>query len=245
VLPGYRVPEATFTGDSRYRACFEHCLPHTFLVNERGERFCDDSFHSRIVAAALAENERGLPANLPIFMIWDADHHDLYGLGATLPGEDYPAGLVCSAPDLTGLAAQLELPAAQLEATAERFNAAAVDGVDVDFGRGTNLSVRRFRGDGNQHPNPCVGTVARAPFFGMRIHLLSTGIAAMAVCAGSRGRVLDHDGDPIPGLWAVGECAGRAAAGVGYNSGYSLSRAMAYGFLAANDIATSRVLPAA
>lgn len=245
VLPGYRVPEARFEGDSRYRACFEHCLPHTFLVNDRGERFCDDSFHSRIVAAALAKDRRGEPANLPIYMVWDSEHHERYGLGATMPGGDYPDGLVRSAASLAGLAAQFDLPAEALAATAERFNEAAGDGVDLEFGRGTNLSVRRFRGDGNQEPNPCVGAVGRPPFYGMRIHLLSTGIAAVGVCAGSHGRVLDAEGTAIPGLWAAGECAARAAAGVGYNSGYSLSRAMAYGFLAAHDVAASRVLPAA
>lgn len=244
VLPGYRLPEARFDGDSRYRACFEHCLPHTFLVNEHGERFCDDSFHSRIVAAALALDERGRPANLPIYMIWDDDHHRRYGLGATMPGEPYPDGLVRSARDLAGLAAELGLPAAALTATAERFNAETAGGEDAEFGRGSNLSVRRFRGDGNQQPNPCLGAVARPPFHGMRIHLLSTGIAAVGVCAGSHGRVLDASAERIPGLWAVGECAARAAAGVGYNSGYSLSRALAYGYLAAHDVAASRVASA-
>lgn len=35
---------------------------------------------------------------------------------------------------------------------------------------------------------------------------------------------------------AVGEASARVAAGVGYDSGYSLSRAMAYGCLAVHDI---------
>ena len=55
--------------------------------------------------------------------------------------------------------------------------------------------------------------------------------------AGSHGRVERADGSVIEGLYAVGECSARAAAGVGCNSGYSLSRAMAFGFLAANEIA--------
>ena len=82
-----------------------------------------------------------------------------------------------------------------------------------------------------------MGTVERAPFHGMRMRLLNTGIAASGVQAGGHGRVLDRDGHAVEGLYAVGECSARAAAGVGYNSGYSLSRAMAYGFLAANHIA--------
>jgi 3-oxosteroid 1-dehydrogenase len=40
----------------------------------------------------------------------------------------------------------------------------------------------------------------------------------------------------IEGLYVVGESSARAAAGVGYNSGYSLSRAMAFGWLAARHV---------
>lgn len=235
VLPGYRLDVPAFDGDTGYRACYEHCLPHTFLVNDRGERFCDDAFHSRIVAAALADGEHG--GNLPFFMVWDAQHHRKYGLGATPPGGQYPADLVAQAPTLAGLAAALGLPPDALEATAARFNTHAVAGEDPEFGRGTNLSVRLFRGDGKHAANPNVGPVVEAPFFGMRMRLLNTGIAAAGVRTGDHGRVLDGSGEPVPGLYAVGECSARAAAGVGYNSGYSLSRAMAYGFLAATAIA--------
>lgn len=236
VLPGYRLTAPAFGGDSGYRACYEHCLPHTFLVNTRGERFCDDSFHTRIVAAALADDG----VNLPFFMIWDSQHHQRYGLGATMPGGTYPEGLVTSASTLGELAEALGLPAERLAATAERFNRHAEVGEDPDFGRGTNLSVQKFRGDGKHEPNPNVGPVSEAPFFGMRMRLLNTGIAAAGVQTGSHGRVVDGAGSPIPGLYAAGECSARAAAGVGYNSGYSLSRAMAYGFLAATAIADER-----
>ena len=241
VLPGYRLDTPAFDGDTGYRACYEHCLPHTFLVNDRAERFCDDAFHTRIVAAALADGEHG--GSLPFFMIWDSRHHRKYGLGATPPGGDYPCGLVSQSPTLGGLAEALGIPSAGLEATAARFNADAKDGRDLQFGRGTNLSVRLFRGDGKHVMNPNVGSVAEAPFFGMRMRLLNTGIAAAGIRTGDYGKVLDGAGDPVPGLYAAGECSARAAAGVGYNSGYSLSRAMAYGFLAASAIAAEQSLP--
>jgi 3-oxosteroid 1-dehydrogenase len=236
VLPGYRLDLRTAPTDTGYRACFEHCLPHTFLVNAAGERFADDSFHPAIVAAALRPAESGTPAHLPFFMIWDETHHQRYGLGATMPGQDYPDGLVTSALTIAGLAGALGLPIAGLEAATRRFNEQAATGEDTDFGRGSNLSVRRFRGDWNHRPNPCLGPVVEPPFFGMRMRLLNTGIAAAGVRAGLFGRVLTEEGDVIDNLYAVGECSDRAAAGVGYNSGYSLSRAMTYGYLAAWDI---------
>lgn len=237
VIPGYRLGQAAFAGDTGYRACFEHCLPHTFMVNRKGQRFCDDSFHSSIVAQALKPDASGAPANLPVFMIWDEDHHRKYGLGRTMPGGEYAEGLVTSAPTLDELARKLGIDAGGLSGTAERFNAMARKGVDEDFGRGSNLSVRRFRGDANNQPNPNMAPVDTPPFHGLRIRLLNSGIAAGGVRADRHGRVQRADGSVIRGVYAVGESSSRAAAGVGYNSGYSLSRAMAFGWLAAQHAA--------
>ena len=170
-------------------------------------------------------------------MIWDENHHLKYGLGRSMPGGEYMPGLVTSAPTLDELATGLGIDAAGLVATTARFNAMAREGTDLDFGRGSNLSVRRFRGDWNQQPNPNMAPLEKAPFHGMRIRLLNTGIAAGGVRADGDGRVQRIDGSVIDGVYAVGESSARAAAGVGYNSGYSLSRAMAFGWLAARHVA--------
>lgn len=235
VLPGYRLAEPAFPGDSGYRACFEHCLPHTVIVDQDGRRFADDSFHSAIVREVLGDGQP--PTRFPIYLVWDEQHRRKYGLGPSMPGADYPAGLVVSADTLEGLAQALGVDATGLVESVARYNVGAEHGEDPEFGRGSNLSVRRFRGDGNQSPNPCVGPLTQAPFHGMRLRLLSTGIAASGVVSGAAGRLLDADGQEVPGVYVVGEASARAAAGVGYNSGYSLSRAMAYGFLAVHDIA--------
>ena len=231
VLPGYLLPEPAFDGDTGFRPCYEHCVPHTFIVDRSGHRFCDDSFHPAIVAAALAAgaDER---AHVPMFMIWDEQHHQKYGLGATGAGGDYPEGLVTSAATLQELGDALGIDGAALEATAASFNEHAANCEDPEFGRGSNASVRRFRGDNTaEHPN--IGTVDQAPFHGMRLRLLNTGIASGGLRTTDHGRVVGLDGEPIDGLYAVGECAVRSTGGGGYNSGYSLSRAMTFGWLAA------------
>lgn len=237
VLPGYKLTQPAFPGDTGYRACYEHCLPHTVIVDETGNRFADDSFHSAIVREVLGDGTS--PTRFPIYMVWDEQHHRKYGLGPSAPGGEYPEGLVVSADTLEELAAALGVDSDALVETVERYNVGAVDGEDPEFGRGSNLSVRRFRGDGNQTPNPCVGPIVEGPFHGMRLRLLSTGIAASGVVTGESGRLLDDSGSEVPGVYVVGEASARAAAGVGYNSGYSLSRAMAYGVLAVRDIARS------
>ena len=234
VLPGFRLDAKEFPGDSGYRACYEHCLPHTVIVGADGRRFADDSFHSAIVRTGLGDGVA--PPRFPIYMVWDEQHHAKYGLGPAMPGADYPPGLVTSAGTVAGLAAAIGVDPVVLEATLASYNEGAVDGEDPEFGRGSNLSVRRFRGDGNQQPNPCVGPITQAPFHAMRLRLLSTGIAASGVVTGVAGRLLDPNGAEVPGVYVVGEASARSAAGVGYNSGYSLSRAMAYGYLAVRDI---------
>lgn len=237
VLPGYRLPRPEFDGDTGFRPCYEHCVPHAFIVNSAGERFCDDSFHPAIVAAALhGDVER---ANVPMYLIWDEQHHQKYGLGSTQPGQAYPAGLVSSAPTLRGLAASLGIDPGGLAATAARFNEFATSGEDPDFGRGSNASVRRFRGDNNA-PHPNTAPVEVPPFFGMRLRLLNTGIASAGLRTTDHGRVVSTDGSVIDGLYAVGECAVRSTGGGGYNSGYSLSRAMTFGWLAARHAVGSR-----
>jgi 3-oxosteroid 1-dehydrogenase len=238
VLPGYQGDDRAYPGDQGFRNCMETGLPHAFMVNRAGKRFCDDSFHSDVVAAALKEDADGSRPNLPIFLIWDENHHEKYGLGKTLPGQPYPEGLVTSATSLRELGEKLGIDGVALEATAAHFNIGARDGKDPDFDRGNNLSVQVFRGDWTHKPHPNIGQVEKAPFHGMRLRLLNTGIASAGIRGDGEARALRKDGSVIEGLYAVGECATRATAGVGYNSGYSLGRAMTFGYIAANHIAS-------
>jgi 3-oxosteroid 1-dehydrogenase len=240
VVTGYKVRESIFPGDEGFRNCGEGYLPHSFIVNRRGERFCDDSFHSAIVAATL-KGEGGGTDNLPMFMIWDEDHHQRYGLGSVAPGGIYPDYLVESAPTLSELAGKIGVDAAGLEQTAAEYNAHAAKGEDPKFGRGQNLSRRAFRGDGDHDINPNVAPVAKPPFYAMRLRLVNTGITAAGIDTDLHGRVVNQDGNPVDGLYAVGEAAVRRTSGVAYNSGFSLSRAMTFAWLAARHAAGNPV----
>ncbi len=237
VVPGYRLPQPAFDGDTGFRMCWEQSMPHSVLVNRAGARFCDDAFHPAVARALLTPDARGELPNLPFFMIWDDEHHRRYGLGPSLPGEDYPAGLVTTAATPTELARGLGIDPSGLEATIERFNASAIAGADPDFGRGANPATQTFRGDISHPLNPNVAPVSAPPFHGMRMKLVSTGITAAGLRSGLDGRALRPDGHPVDGLFAIGECSARTAGGAGYNSGYSLSRAMTFGWLAAAAVA--------
>ncbi len=237
-LPGYQV-EPTYREDGGWRQCMEHALPHTFIVNRQGLRFCDDSFHRSLIKHFFDIDAQGNLKNLPMYMIWDESHHEQYGLGATMPGATYPDGLVSSAATLAELARKLGIEEENLVQTTAEFNEGARKGVDPVFGRGTNRSVQMYRGDTSHKPNANLGPIERPPFFGMRIRPMGLAISSSGIDAWLHGQCRTSEGNPIRGLYAVGNCTALTYMGTGYNSGYPLSRAMTMGFLAAHHIKSS------
>jgi 3-oxosteroid 1-dehydrogenase len=186
-----------------------------------------------IVAKTLAPGDR----HLPFFLIWDDQHRRKYGLAATPPGGEYPEGWVVSAATLAELGDKLGIDGAQLTATAARFSENAAKGVDPDFGRGTVTYVNKFAGDPTNKPSPVLGPVTEAPFHGIRLKFVGTGIGSSGVRIDGDGRVLDDAGDVVPGLYTVGSAAALTTTGTGYNSGIALGRGLTLAYLVAAELA--------
>lgn len=243
-IPRNRVPIQLgypTAGEPGFAVAREHSLPHTFVVDRSGRRFCDDAVYWEVVKHVLDP----VAPRLPCWMIWDADHWRKYGLGTTPPGGEYPAGLVERADTLEELGDRLGIDGAGLAATAARFSAAVADGEDPEFGRGRNTTWQKFQGDPNQRPHPNLGPVAEPPFFGMRLRMVSTGIGLTGITVDPDGRVLDAAGGPVRGLYAVGAAAAFNSSGVAYNSGFSLSRAITLGLLVAEHVGPDHAAPRA
>jgi len=210
----------------------EYALPHAMIVDASGRRFCDDSYWVDIVRKGLDPDDR----HLPFFLVWDEQHHRAYGLGTAGPGQPYPEGLVTTAPTLEALGAALGVDGPQLAATAARFSAHARTGQDPDFGRGSVPFITRFAGDPTHTPSPVLGDIVEPPFFGLRLLYVGTGIGMSGVRIDADAHVLDHDGAVIPGLHAVGSCAGYSTMGSAYNSGFALSRGLTHAYLVAREL---------
>jgi 3-oxosteroid 1-dehydrogenase len=225
ILPGWRAGDGYGYGP-------EYAMPHCIIVDAAGRRFCDDAYWVDIVDRALAPEDR----HLPFFLIWDEQHHRKYGLGETAPGGEYPEGLVTSAPTLRELGDALGIDGEQLQRTAARFSEHAVRGEDPDFGRGTVTYVARFAGDPANTPSPVLGPIELAPFHGMRLKFVGTGIGSSGVHIDGDGHVLDERGEPIGGLFAVGSCAALTTTGSGYNSGFALGRGLTLAYLVAHEL---------
>lgn len=234
LVPGWRLPDGTVANGPEY------AMPHAMIVDRTGRRFCNDSYWPDLVPRALDPDD----PHLPMFLIWDEQHHRKYGLGATPPGGEYPAGLVHSAATLAELGDRLGIDGAALGATAARFSAAAERGEDPDFGRGTVEFINRFSGDPQHRPSPVLGPVEEPPFHGMRLCLLGTGIGMSGVRIDAEGRALDAARQPVPGLFAVGACAAMTASGGGYNSGFALARGLTLAYLVSGVLAADNPVEA-
>jgi 3-oxosteroid 1-dehydrogenase len=227
MLPGWEADnEPGFTYGPEY------ALPHSMIVDKTGRRFCDDSYYVDMMARLLNPADR----HLPCFLIWDEEHHRDYGFGNTPPGGEYPAEMITSAATLRELGEKLGIDGEQLEATAAEFSEHADRGEDPSFGRGSVPFVRSYAGDPNHAPNPLLGAVREAPFHGMRLRIVGTGIGSSGVHIDGDGHVLDQDGEAITGLYAVGACAALTSSGSGYNSGFSLGRGITLAYLVSHEL---------
>lgn len=238
MLVGHAIPDAAHKGGERFFTIGVRGLsyPHSFVVNDQAQRFCDESAFQTVVAALKRfDHPTHRHPNLPAWMIFDAAYMRSYAFAGNAPGAPAP-DWVPRADTLPALAAKLGLDPAALEATALRFNTHAARGEDPDFSRGASAFARATAGDSRAaHPN--LGTVAEAPFFAVRLKL--AGLAAGGLLTDEQARVLHVRGHPIPGLYACGNAAAPTESGVGYQAGMSLAKGMAFGWLAARHAAAT------
>ena len=181
---------------------FERTGPHTVIVNRNGQRFVNEAHNYNDMTKAFHLFDPGAYdfANLPAYLIFDEQHLREYGFLTHRAGQPTPSW-IRTAPTVAELAALLEIDAAGLTATLDRFNANARNGIDPDFNRGASAYDQYW---GDQHaPHPALGPVETAPFYAVEVVSGVIGTKGGIVTDGT-GRALDAFGDPVPGLYAAG-----------------------------------------
>ena len=128
-----------------------------------------------------------------------------------------------------------------LEATLARFNAMAAEGKDLDFARGETPIEKAWA----QAPREGAVTGAMYPFARSGpYHCIILGPAALDTKGGpvtdERARVLDKAGQPIPGLFAAGNCVASPAGQAYWGAGGTIGVALTYGFIAGGEVAKVR-----
>ena len=122
-----------------------------------------------------------------------------------------------------------------LEQTIVEVNRDAREGRDGAFGRG-ETSYQRLLGDDGVAPNPCIGEISVAPFYAVKI--VPGDIATYhGLVTDELTRVLDLNGKPIAGLFAVGNDAASIFGGSYPGAGATLGPAMTFGYICGKHLA--------
>jgi 3-oxosteroid 1-dehydrogenase len=176
-------------------------------------------------------------------MVFDNDYRNRYTVGTMLPGMTPERfirdGYVKKADTLDDLARQCGIDAAGLKETVSRFNAMAEAGRDDDFGKGQS-AFDLYAGDKSHKPNPCLGPVAKAPFYAIEIHAGDLGTKG-GLLTNERAQVLREDGTVIDGLYAAGNSSACVVGNFYPGGGGTIGAGMTYSYLAAMHAAGRQV----
>ena len=230
----------------------ERMMPSQFVVNGDGKRFINEAAPYMDFAHAMIEGQRSGVEHIPCWLVTDIRSFHRYVVAGHLPipkvpfapvptGRKVPkawldSGVVKEANSLEELAAKIEVPAANLRATAERFNALARSGHDDDFNRGDS-AYDNYYGDPTL-PNPNLYPLGKPPYYAFQIILGDLGTSG-GLRTDEFARVLRDDDCVVKGLYAVGNTSaavmGRSYAG----AGATIGPAMTFGYVAAKHLAST------
>ena len=238
-MPVAEVPESECS-TGKTLVAGQRSLPHSIMVNRKGRRFTNEAANYNAIGAAFHDQDVSAfdYANLPCWLIFDQRYIDRFGFGM-ISGERgaAPPQWVMRADSLAELAARLDIDAAALQATVDRFNAHCASGRDPDFGRG-DAAHDQWWGDpdGRGSTAATLGPIGAAPFYAIEIKPGALGTKG-GPQTDANANVLDVDGAPIPGLYAAGNVMA-SAMGMTYGGpGGTIAPGMVFGFLAGRHAA--------
>ncbi len=215
----------------------ERTVPHSLMVNRKGERFCNEAANYSALAGAFHQFDPQTYdyPNLPAWLVFDEDYVERYPIGPRLPGQPVPEW-VTRAETLVELAEEIGVLPGALAATVARFNAHTEEGRDPDFERGTS-AYDHFYGDRSREGTAVtLGPVARAPFYAVEIRMGLLGTNGGARTDG-QARILGHDGEPIAGLYGAGNAIACPTGGIYAGAGGTLGPALTFGYIAGRTAA--------
>ncbi|WP_326834953.1 FAD-binding protein [Amycolatopsis rhabdoformis] len=221
---------------------WDRAKPGVLAVNAAGRRFVDESVSYHRFTRAMYDSHKTVPT-IPAWLVADSRTLARYGLGMIRPHSPQAAlkrhadaGYLRTADNVRALATAIGVDPDGLERTVAAVNRHAQTGVDEEFGKGLSSFGRQF-GDARHAPNVNLGPVAVPPF-----HAIAVVPTPLATALGLRtdptARVLDRQGQPIPGLYACGNDADSAMASEYPGAGCQVGASLTFGYLAARHAAT-------
>jgi len=201
------------------------------LVDQLGQRFANEyepyPGDTGVRHFSHIDGNRGRNTRLPAWMVLDAEGFSMYKLGRFIAHDaeidfrwsednrrELDLGIFVQAESLEDLAQCTGLPVTALEHSVQRWNAACEAGHDAAFGRRSST----------------MRPISRGPFYAAQVWPLVINTQGGPVHDADQ-RVLDVEGRPIPGLYAVGELG--SAFGHLYMAGGNLAECIVGGRRAA------------
>ncbi len=218
---------------------FDRGKPGYIAVDRRGKRFVNEAKSYHVFVPAMIEACRD-DTTAQAWIVCDHRAVRRFGLGALGPAPIRIAPFVRSGYIKRGdsvpvLAEACGIDHAGLGQTIAAFNAHAREGVDPEFNRGTD-AYQRFNGSALQQPNPCVAPLDKPPYYAVRVIPSELGTFA-GIRTNASAQVTDVDGQPIAGLYAVGNDAASVMGGTYPGAGITIGPAMTFAFIAGHHVA--------
>lgn len=243
---GWWAPTIAVPGEEKPRPIFaERAFPGAIVVNGLGKRFVNEAApYLEFVDAMYQDNQGTGGKSIPAWVVFDSHFRFTYAMGPLMPAQIMPDSrlpaqwlnqLYYKADTLQALADQIGVDAGNLVQTAARCNEQARTGIDTDFGRGGNV-FDRYYGDVNVKPNPCLAPMKKGPFYAMRLDAGDIGTKG-GLLTNEHAQVVRDNGQPIAGLYAIGNSSASVLGTTYPGAGGTLGPAMTFGYVAANHLA--------
>lgn len=240
-------PEGSVMKDGTVLPFMHHLdisLPHVILVDQNGKRLANESGAYMEIGERLLARQRETGKALPCWAIFDARHRKRYPWGALQPGQNpqqwFDSGYMKKAGTLGELAAMCGIDASGLADEVARYNHFCETGVDEDFGSGCR-AFDNAHGDPSVTPNPNLGAIEQGPFYACAIYPGDVGTAG-GVVADEYARVTKPGGEPIQGLYAIGNSTASVFGRCYPAAGASIAASFAFGYVAAHHALGSNEL---
>lgn len=236
------VPASVSTRKDGSKGVMPHFIdrakPGVIAVTTKGKRFTNEgnSYHDFVQAMVKAcAGEQEISAWLL------CDHKALrnYGLGCVAPaplpiGRHLRSGYLKRGKTVADLAQQIGVDPTTLETTIAEFNVGARKGEDPAFGKGSK-AYNRYQGDAAVQPNPCVAPLEHGPYYAIKLVIGDIGTFA-GLETNENTQVLNAEGKPVKGLYAVGNDAASIMGGNYPGAGITLGPALTFGYVAAMQL---------
>lgn len=238
------LPSISGTGDVFQDPGMYRGLPGSVIVNSLGHRIGNEgaSYDTFNRSFGVFNSDLNTMPNLKSFLIFDSTYVPAFGAfpGANEDGT-LPSGYV-QADTLEELADKLGIEKEAFLQEMEAFNANAEKGVDPQFHRGehefennTSIGYMAMAGQDISGNNLVLTPLKTAPFYGVKM-LSGTFGTNGGLRVDANSQVLSVDGNPIEGLYAVGNCSSGVAGGIYAHGGFTVGSGAVMSWVAVRHI---------